>query len=484
MNVAAPDRDERLSTGIDGLDSILNGGFPARRSILIEGAPGTGKTTLALQFMAAAAARGEKAVFCSVAQSQDELNLIARSHDIGLDAIDVVTPALTEEDEPVSVATEATALQSLLEEVKNTIEAVKPDVLVFDSLLEMRLLSPDAYQFRRNLLILRRALREAGVTALLLDHVESTHESYQQGVVHGVIQLRAAEPTIGRTHRAMTVIKMRGATFREGLHDFRIETGGLEVFPRVIPSERGEAELPDDRLELSEETLNRMLGGGMEFGTSLLIAGQAGSGKSTLGTLIATSAAREGRKAALFLFEERPKVFRERSDSLNLDLTPFEKQGQIVLEHFEPAEISPGEFSRQVIGRVEEGFDLVVIDSLSGYLNALPDRQNVETHLQTLIQYLTRQGCLVVVTMAQKGLLGEPPVSEFETSYLADAVIILRQYARGSQIRRSIAVLKKRHSHHERGIQELTISPGRVSVTDLSDDIGIRQQDAKQMTSD
>lgn len=227
MGSTAFNSEERLSSGIAGLDSILNGGFPSHRSILVEDAPGTGKTTLALQFLIQAVERGDQAVFFSVAQSSEELEMIARSHDMDLRGIEVVSPALTSRTESVSVATEATALQTLLRDVDSTLEEKKPDVLVFDSLIEMRLLSPDAYQFRRNLLTLRRSLHDAGVTALLLDHVEAPHESYERGVVHGVIQLKAAAPTIGRTHRALTVIKMRGGTFREGLHDFRIETGGL-----------------------------------------------------------------------------------------------------------------------------------------------------------------------------------------------------------------------------------------------------------------
>jgi circadian clock protein KaiC len=214
-----------------------------------------------------------------------------------------------------------------------------------------------------------------------------------------------------------------------------------------------------------------MLGGGLEFGTTTLIAGQAGTGKSTLSTLFAVSAANAGTQAALFLFEERPEIYRVRSKSVGLDMEPSEAQADLIVHHFDPAEVSPGEFSQSVVDAVEGGVRVVVIDSLSGYLNALPNRDNVVTHLHSLLQYLARRGVVVIVTMAQHGLLGEPPRSDLDTSYIADSILLLRHYAAGAEIRRSVAVLKKRHSEHLRRIHGFVIRPGSVEIEALPDDV-------------
>lgn len=475
---------DSLPSGVDGLDLILRGGLPLGRTTLIEGSPGTGKTTLALQFMIEAARRGENALFMSVAQTDDELDMIANSHGFDLSGVSIRSPEIDVIDGSVSVGSDAAALSKLLSDVEAAVREVNPTVFVFDSLLELRLLSDGPIAYRRNMLRLRHVLAKTGVTALLLDHVAQHDERYERGVVHGVISLETATPDIGTVHRRLSVVKMRGRAFRAGYHDFRIERGGLKVYPRVIPAET-ESEAHDLRqLEVPEETLNRMLGGGLEFGTTTLISGQAGSGKSTTATLFAVAGARHGTKSALFLFEERPEVFRTRSRSLGLSLEDSEAAGTLELRHFDPAEISPGEFSRSVISAVDAGARIVVIDSLSGYLNALPEKGNVLTHLHTLLQYLSRRGCLVIVTLAQKGLLGEEPVSDVDSSYLADSVILLRQYAARSVIRRSIAVLKKRHGPHERGIQELVIRPGAVEVAELSDETADRSAADAQLTGD
>ncbi len=476
---------DKVASGIAGLDQVLDGGFPRNRITLVEGAPGTGKTTVGLQFMLAAAERGERALFFSVAQSEGELRMIAESHGMDLSKIWVRSSEIDErpEDSAISVDSSESSLAQLVHDVTEAINTVKPDVMVFDSLLELRLLSSGSVAYRQNLLALRQKIRHAEVTALLLDHVADDPASgHEQGILHGVLKLEAILPPIGSMHRRLSVVKMRGSKFREGYHDFRIRSGGVSVFPRIVPSENDPGSVTLEQLGIEDETLSRMLGGGLEFGTTALIAGQAGSGKSTLSTLFARQAALQGKEAALFLFEERPEIFQARSSSLGMPLEESMKAGKLSLRHYDPTEVSPGEFCRDVVAAVEHGARVVVIDSLTGYLNALPDRDNVLTHLHTLLQYLARQGCLVLVTLAQKGLLGEPPVSELETSYLADSVIILRQYAHRSQIRRSIAVLKKRHSVHERGIQELVIRPGAVEVIELSPEAAESAQAAQQMT--
>lgn len=468
-SVRGADDRAHISTGVEGLDEVLCGGYPRGRIMLVEGAPGTGKTTLALHFMAAAAARGERTLFISVAQTREELELIAGSHGMDLSGIEVRSPQFEAIQNAVSVRSEEAELEALIESTAAWIAEVRPDVLVFDSLLELHLLSSHPMAYRRNLLRIRSMLREAGVTALILDHVElHSGERYERGIVHGALRLEASFPPIGTTHRRISVTKLRGARFRDGNHDVRIREGGLVVYPRVVPASVSGAG-PGAQLRLPQEALNRMLGGGLEFGTTLLIAGQSGAGKSSLATLIARAGASQGHRAALFLFEERPEVFRDRSSAIGLPLDGAEADGSLSLHHFDPAEISPGEFSHAVVGAVDAGASIVVIDSLTGYLNALPDRDNVVTHLQTLLQYLVRRGCLPVLTLAQKGLLGEPAHTEIDASYLADSILLLRQYAAHSVIRRSVAVLKKRHSEHARGIQELVIRRDAVEIRDLSD---------------
>jgi circadian clock protein KaiC len=274
---------------------------------------------------------------------------------------------------------------------------------------------------------------------------------------------------------------MRGAAFREGFHDFAVQRGGIVVFPRVIPREAA-PDRPVETLPVENETLRAMVGGGFEFGSSLLISGQSGTGKSTLATLIARSAARNGFPAAMFMFEERPEVMRARSERVGLGVEKHEQDGSLRVAHFDPAEISPGQFSHAVIAQVSAGARVVVIDSLSGYLNALPDRDNVVTHLHSLLQYLARNHVLTVVTLAQHGLLGEPPVTELDTSYLADSIILLRQYEEGAEIRRSIAVLKKRAGMHSRAIQELVIEAGLVDIRPLDVATSRRAGQAAQLS--
>ena len=477
------DAEMRVTTGVPGFDRVLHGGYLKGSTTLIEGAPGTGKTTLALQFLLAGAARGEKALFLSVAQSALELETIAASHGMDLSAVTVHSPELggSDHERSVSVESDEAELVRLIREVDRKIEELRPDLFVFDSLLELRLLASPATAYRRELLTLRRRLRWSSVTSLLLDHLDTPTERHAVGIMHGAVRLEADSPPIGIYDRRLSVVKMRGSSFEEGFHDFRIRQGGVTVFPRVVPSEWEEG-VVTKQLAPPLPEMAGMLGGGLEYGTTTLISGQSGTGKSTMSTVFAVAAANQGVNSALFLFEERPEVFRERSKGVGLDLAPRLEDGRLTMQHFDPAEISPGEFSRKVIHAVEErGVRLVVLDSLSGYLAALPDRRNVNTHLHSLLQYLSRRGVLVIVTLAQHGLLGEDPRTDIDTSYLADSIILLRQYAAGSEIRRSIAVLKKRHSEHERNIQELVIRPGAVEVRPLRQGQFQRAQDSAKL---
>jgi circadian clock protein KaiC len=460
-----------VSTGIDGLDRVLMGGLPRDRLVLVGGGPGTGKTTLALQFLNAGVTRGERGLFFSLAQTEEELAVIATAHGLGLDGVDVRSPMIGEgaATRSYSVETAEAELVDLIREIHRALDEVAPDLFVFDSLLELRLLATSTVRYRYEVLALRRLLRSRRVTSLLLDHIEPEGvERHAEGIVHGVVRLFAETPAIGIMHRRLAVLKMRGAPFVEGYHDVRLKEGGVEVFPRVIP-QHTEFAPPLAPLRTGKTTLDAMLGGGLDYGMTMLVAGQAGSGKSTLATVVAKAAAAAGVRAGLFLFEERQEVFRNRSAGVGLDLASQEAAGLLQLSYYDPAEISPGEFSHAVIDAVEHGgMRVVVIDSLSGYLKALPNRENTATHLFQLLKYLARRGVLVVVTLAQHGLLNEPSHTEIDSSYLADAIVLLRQYEAGATIQRSIAVMKRRQGPHERMIQEFVIRDGAVEVRALS----------------
>jgi circadian clock protein KaiC len=481
------DPSDRQPTGVEGLDAVLRGGFPTDRIMLIEGAPGTGKTTLALQFLLEGQRHGKKTLFISVAQSRPELAMIAASHGMDLSGLDIMTPELgsNARDRVYSVASEEADLHELIGSVTQQVEEKEPDLLVFDSLLELRLLASNSAAYRRELLSLRSMLQKAGTTAILIDHVgDDGEDRHAEGIVHGVIKLEFHTALIGPARRRLKVLKLRGADFSEGWHDFRIRQGGIDVFPRVVPREVTPVAL-EDRLVPPHAPLADMLGGGVEFGSSLLIAGQAGTGKSTLAGLFAIASADRGVPAAVFVLEERIEVLRTRSAGVGLDTRPHEDAGTLHLRQMDPVEVTPGEFSAAVLRAVDDGARVIVIDSLSGYLEALPEHYSeIMPHIHSLLQALVRREVLVIVTMSQHGLLGEPPVSRVDTSFLADSVILLRQYEAGADIRRSIAVLKKRHGEHERRFEELVIRPGAVEVRPLSEEAVERTKGASQLGSE
>lgn len=458
-------------TGIDGLDAILFGGLPARAVYLVQGAPGTGKTTLGLQFLLEGARRGERTLYVTLSQSEDDLRRIAQSHGFALDGIairELLSLSHGEADRQSVLQTSEAELTGVIRGVRRALDEIAPQRVVFDSLLELRLLTRNLLAYHRELLTIRNLMVAGGVTGLILDYDDpQIGDRQMEGLAHGVIRLERQLPQYGTALRRLTFSKLRGRAFVDGYHDLTIRPGGLVVYPRIVP-ELAEDSVTGVMVRSGLDALDQMLGGGLEAGTTCLVVGQSGVGKSTLGTLYARSAAEGGMPSALFLFEERPQVFRRRSRGLGLGVDALEDEGLLQIHHFNGAETTPGEFVRAVVRAVEgDGARVVVIDSLTGYLGALPNAADLVTQLQSLLQYLSRRDVLTVVIVAQHGLLGGSSDVDFDTSYLADSIILLRQYEAGSSIRRSITVVKKRHGPHERVIRELVIGDGGIDVRDL-----------------
>ena len=451
------------------------------------GEPGTGKPTMGLQFCAEAPGQGQTAMFLTISQDKRDLERIASSHSLPLDEIQVreisaLRLAGGPDDRQSVVDTSDAELSDLMSHVRDAVEESGADRIVIDSLFELRLLAGDMLTYRRELLLLRSLIGQIGATALFLDYEDEVMGDRQlEGLANGVIALEKSTPPYGDEVRRLRVLKMRGHDFVEGFHDIDIQKGGVVTYPRVLPQLTSET-LSNELIGCGIDELDDMLGGGLQPGTTCLIVGQSGTGKSTLVTAYAQAAAERGKRAAMFLFEERPEILRRRSRDLGFRISQFEEQGMLSLEHYNPAEISPGQFAQAVVRAVEDnGARVVVIDSLTGYLGALPEGQRLITQLHALLSYLSRRDVLTILTMIRPGLLtGDGHSIRADTSYLADSAILLRHEEVESSIRRTITVLKKRHGDHERSIRELRIGGTSVTVGDVpgnepmtSPDLGI-----------
>ena len=459
-----------VPSGVPGLDEILMGGLPKSGIIFLGGEPGTGKTTMGLQFLDQGQRQGERAVFMTLSQSAHDLRRIAASHGISLDGIEVheitaLDLARSADERQSVLRTDAVELSSLMTRLHEIISGADGGRLVLDSLFELRLLAGTTLDYRRELLILRDLVLRSGATALFIDYVDELIGDRQlEALSNGALLLEMEVPAYGSNLRSITVSKMRGCEFIEGRHDLRIRQGGVEIFPRVVPHLSPEA-LTDENISCGIAELDHMLGGGLQPGTTCLVVGQSGTGKSTLATAYAHAAAKDGRPAAMFLFEERPEVFRGRSMDLGFEIARLEEAGQITLSHFDPAEVSPGEFCRTVVAEVEEGgASVVVIDSLSGYLGSIPNRENLVAQLHALLSYLSRRNVMTILTLTQKGLLSGDRSTIVDASYLADSAILLEYRKEGECLRRTITVVKKRHGDHEKAVRDFVIGGTSVEV--------------------
>ncbi len=460
---------ERAPTGVQGLDSILGGGFPRDRVYLVEGKPGVGKTTLAIQFLLEGIRRGERALYVTLSETKSELTSVAQSHGWNLDGISIIELSAVERAldskggtplfQPAEV--ELTQLMKLLME---EIERVQPLRIVLDSLSEMRLLAQNALRYRREILTLKQTLAKLGCTVLLLDDGSAEGSDIQvHSIVHGALSLSSAPLKYGIFRRSMAVTKLRGVRFREGNHDYVIEKGGVRIFPRLVAAEHM-SEFAKAAASSGNGELDAMLGEGLHFGTSNLLIGPAGSGKSTIASLFAHAGSSRGEKVYYYVFDETKATLCERARAMNVDFAPFMETGLLTVQQVDPAEISPGELASRVCEAVErDGARIVVLDSLNGYVTAMPQEEFLHLHLHELLSYLNQQGVMTVMILAQHGLIG-PMGAPIDISYLADSVILTRFFEAAGAIRKAISIIKKRSGPHEASVRELVLTTGGVKV--------------------
>jgi circadian clock protein KaiC len=465
-----PGREALAATGINGLDDVLGGGFTPRRLYLLEGLPGCGKTTLALQFLLEGARRGEPVLYVTLSETEEELRGVADSHGWSLDGITIrelfpSEDSLRLEDQYTMFHPSEVELNETTKFVLQDVERIKPARVVFDSLSELRLLAGNPLRYRRQILALKQFFSGRNCTVLLLDDLTTTsHDLQVQSIAHGVVRLEQQYPEYGSERRRLIVVKYRGVRFRGGYHDCIIRRGGLEVYPRLVASEhRPAVELTKLASGIAE--LDSLLGGGIERGTSTLIVGAAGTGKSSLAAQFVTTAAERGQNAALFIFDESINTLFSRSAGLGLDLRKHVDEGRVNVRQVDPAELSPGELVHAIRREVEKRqASIVVIDSLNGYLNAMPGERFLITQLHELLMYLGQAGVATLLIGAHQGLIGGQMISPVDASYLADAVLLMRYFEAKGEVRQAISVVKKRGSAHERTIREFRLEGGRIKV--------------------
>jgi circadian clock protein KaiC len=462
-----------VSTGSKELDYILAGGYALDRIHLIEGQPGAGKTTLALQFLLDGRDRGERTLYITLSESQDELTHAAATHGWDLDGIDIyelVPPELSLDPDREQSIVYASDLE-LGETVKMVlaeVERVSPSRVVFDSLSEIRLLSQGALRYRRQVLALKHFFAKKRCTVLFLDDLtQDANDLNLHSLAHGVVRLEQLAPAYGAERRRLRVYKMRARAFRGGFHDFVIRTGGLRVFPRLVAQAHPEPN-PDERLPPPARSgiaeLDQISGGGLDYGTTTLILGPAGSGKTSLAMQYAHAALERDERVFFVSFDETHRNFERRSSGMGLNVAAAEADGRFTFRQVDPAELSPGELAYMVRCHVEErGAAVVVIDSLSGYQHAMPEEQFMLLQLHELVTYLNQQGALSFLVLAQAGMVGQMQ-SSVDLTYLADSVLLLRFFEADGEIRRALSVLKKRTGGHEPAIRELRIDGAGLRV--------------------
>ena len=462
-----PPHLQRASTGVAGLDDILGGGLPTNHVYLVDGEPGTGKTTLALQFLLEGRRQGERGLYVTLSENQTELNGVAASHGWSLDGIDVfeLSTEIAVEDDYTLFHPAEVELQQTMGAVLHAVESHDPKRVVFDSLSEMRLLARDPLRFRRQILSLKHFFANREATVLLLDDKSSPEGDMQlHSLAHGVIVLEHIALDYGAERRRLQVTKLRGTRFRGGYHDFRVRTGGLVVFPRIRssapPTSREATEMKSD-----DPGLDELLGGGLTRGTSTLVTGAAGTGKTVLTLQYVKAAVERGERVRMYLFDERVTTFRLRARGLDIAMDAPMADGRLAVVQIEPTEMSPGEFANEVVQAVErDGVQLVVLDSVNGFMNAMPAERLLGVQLHEMLTFLANKGVSIIMTLVQRGVFGAPVDEAAEVSYLADTVVLLRYFEFQGSVRQAISVVKKRSGNHEHTIRECRVESGGLKV--------------------
>ena len=460
----------KAETGIWGLDDILSGGYSRGHVFLVEGAPGTGKTTVALQFLLEGAKAGEKCLYITLSETERELRDGAASHGWTLgnriEVFELLPPEslLDSEQQQSLLYSSDLELGETTKQIFEAVERYKPSRVVLDSLSEIRLLAQSSLRYRRQILALKHYFAKFNTTVLMLDDLTAdVADKTVHSVAHGVFRLEELAPAYGAERRRIRVIKYRGVKFRGGYHDVTITTGGLNVFPRLVASEY-RSSFARTQMSSGIEGLDRLLGGGIENGSSTLILGPAGTGKSLTTIVFIVAAISRGEKAALFVFDEELGLLFGRMKNLGIDLEDMQRSGKLFIEQVDAAELSPGEFAHRVRKRVDEDrIKTVVIDSLNGYQAAMPEENSLILHMHELLQYLNRQGAATFMTVAQHGLVGDMK-APIDVTYLADTVILLRYFEALGSVRRAISIIKKRTGAHESTIREYRIDSRGLTI--------------------
>ncbi|MES2260668.1 MAG: ATPase domain-containing protein [Pseudomonadota bacterium] len=463
------DSSRFMSCGVPGLDDILAGGLTRDRLYLIEGEPGTGKTTLALQFLNEGVRAGESVLYITLAETSVELRSVAQSHGWDMDGIHIeeIIPdenALDPAQQYSIFHPSEIELGTTTQRILGAIEKYKPSRAVLDSLSELQLLAESPLRYRRQVLALKQYLSSRNCTTIFLDDRTALSTDLQvRSVAHGVITLDLITQSYGNERRRLRVVKYRGIAFRGGTHDYKILHGGLHVYPRLIAAE---TRVSSSRQQLSSglDTLDQLLGGGLEEGMSTLLAGPPGSGKSTLAAQFVSAACQRGEPCAMFLFEEARNNMLNRADGLGLGLKAALDADLLTVQQVDPAELAPGQFTQAVVNAASAGARVIVIDSLNGYLNAVPDEHFMAIYLHELLTYLGQRGIVTIVVGVHAGMIGSNMSTSVDASYIADNVIMLRYFEADGEVRQAISVFKKRGSAHERSLRRFSITSNGVVV--------------------